>query len=103
MTELKMGVFFILSYSLYHVSTTFFHHRHALTLGSSSQTETCVGDVPHLQCKQLHRASHFNPAGIVLISLFITCSINSSGTLDAGTNGLEPSIIPVLPRAVRIK
>jgi len=38
-----------------------------------------------------------------VLLLFITCSINSSGTLDAGIKGLEPKIIPVLPRAVRIK
>jgi hypothetical protein len=36
-------------------------------------------------------------------SIDLTCSINSSGTLDGGINGLEPNIIPALPRAVRIK
>lgn len=35
--------------------------------------------------------------------MLITCSINSSGTLDAGIKGLEPNIIPVRPRAVRIR
>jgi hypothetical protein len=38
-----------------------------------------------------------------LIDRILTCSINSSGTLEAGIKGLEPKIIPVLPRAVRIK
>jgi len=58
--------FVVLSHSLYHVRTTFFNHRYALTVGSSLRIEIYIDKSPHLQCKQLHRVSHLNAIGIVL-------------------------------------
>jgi len=67
--------FVVLSHSLYHVPTTFFPHRHALTVDNTSQTEKYVAEFPHLQCKQLHHVSHFNPARIVPTGFFLCLNV----------------------------
>ncbi len=67
--------FAVLSHLLYHVPTTFFHRRHALTIGSSLKTEIYVGEFPHLKCKQLYRVSHFNSTEIAITS-FLQLSVS---------------------------
>jgi hypothetical protein len=56
--------FAVLSHSLYHVLTTYFHDRYALPIGSSSQTETYVGESPF--------SLHFNPVWIALTAWFLS-------------------------------
>jgi hypothetical protein len=68
--NLKWVSFVVLSYSISHVTTTIFHHRHTLTVGSSSQIKTYVGGFSYLHCKQHHRVSYFNPAELAAIVIF---------------------------------
>jgi len=68
--------FIVLSHSLYHVPTTFFHHQHTLTV-RSVQKPKHVGEFPNEQCKQFHRVSFVNSAGITLIAFFLLADIES--------------------------
>ncbi len=49
-----------------YVATIFFHYRHALIIVLVYRSTHIYGEFPHLQCKQLHRVSHFNPIRIAL-------------------------------------
>jgi hypothetical protein len=52
--------------SLYDITNTIVDHRHRLTVGHSSQTETYVGEFSHLQNRQFHPVSRFNPVRVAL-------------------------------------